>query len=322
MAENKTFPRGARPTPRHKLLAAHPHIRRATFPAQYAIVPTQLSMWGNSQYGDCVSAEEAYAKAVWSIMCGLAETFPEQEVIAWAEKNGFLNGADLTDVMTAMAKSGFVVGGTNYSDGPYTGVDYSNESILQSAISQGPVKIGIDADALSSGAGNGNGWFSTGGTPYQFTNEDHCTGLSGYGTAAFLFGALNMPVPSGVSPTATGYLLFTWSSIGFVDHAWIMSTCGEAWLRNPTTPGQTPPAPTPTPTPTPTPPVGLGVLQVLQLLSPGNYSIGEPSMQKACPGSIAGTIDWQAIITILLEILAQLFPITPTPVPTPTPPVP
>lgn len=245
---NTKFKRGAKPTPRHKLQAAMPHILTPGTPTQFAVVPTQLSYWDNNVDGDCVTAEEAYAKAAYSIMGGDPELFvPDQEVIDWATKYGYLNGADLTDVMTTMASDGFTVGGTNYKDGPYTGVDYSNEPVLQNAISLGPVKIGIDADALPDGAGNGNGWYSN--QTGTFNNEDHCVALTGFGPASFLYQQLNMRVPSGLDPTTPGYLLFTWSSIGFVTHGWIMSTCAEAWLRNPTTAG----APTPTPSP-PSPP--------------------------------------------------------------------
>lgn len=245
------FARGARPSPRHKLLAATPHRVAKAPPAQFAVVPKQLSYWDNNQAGDCVTAEEAYAKAVWSIMCGLDELFiPDQEVIRWATKYGYMNGADLSEVMDRMAEDGFTVNGVNYKDGPKLGVDYSNETVLQSAISTGPVKIAIDANALPGGAGNGNGWWtiSTG----NYGNTDHCVGLSGYGPAAWLFQQLGVPLPSGLSATQAGYLLFTWSSIGFVTHGWLMGTCTEAWVRTPTTPGQ---QPAPTPTPTPTPPV-------------------------------------------------------------------
>lgn len=231
--------RGAKPTPVHKILAATPHEVIRTAPPQFAVVPKQLSVWGNSTYGDCVSAEEAFAKAAYSIMCGLPETFiTEADVVAWAGKHGFLNGADLAEVMDAMAQSGMPANGQTYTDGGYTKVDYTNETVLQNAIATGPVKIGIDADALPPGAGNGNGWFSTSGKVMR--NEDHCVGLSAYGPAAFLFQALGMSVPSGLAIDTPGYLLFTWSSLGLVTHDWLMGTCGEAWLRNPTTVGQTP----------------------------------------------------------------------------------
>ena len=58
MDTEKKFLRGAIPTPRHRLAAAHPHVpTRAALPAQVAYVPAKLSMWGNNQYGDCVTAE-------------------------------------------------------------------------------------------------------------------------------------------------------------------------------------------------------------------------------------------------------------------------
>ncbi len=217
-------------------------------------------MWANDRYGDCVTAEEAFAKAAWSVQCGLPELFvPSQEVVRWASKYGFLNGADLSEVMDQMIKDGFNVGGVNYKDGHYSGVDYSNESILQSGIYTGTVNIAIDANALPDGAGNANGWFSTDGGRYP--NTDHCVALTGYGTAAFLYKSLGMAVPPGLPPTTMGYLLFTWSTIGFVTHPWLMGTCVEAWVRNPTTPGQQPtPTPNPTPTPTPGPSTGTYVM--------------------------------------------------------------
>lgn len=249
----KKFPRGAKPTPRHKLLAATPHRPTVAAPAQFAVVPKQLSMWGNQQYGDCVTAEEAFAKACAALMAGYPEVFvPEQTAVGWANARGFLDGAVITDVMDAMQKTGFQVGPQLYNDGPYHAVDYSNEAVLQSAISQGPVKLGLDADALPQTAGSQQGWYAVGGTPEQFRNEDHCTGLCGYGPAAWLFEQLGVPLPAALQGKS-GYLFFTWSTIGFVDHAWIMSTVAEAWLRTPTTVG-VPPLPGPTPTPTPTPP--------------------------------------------------------------------
>lgn len=223
------FQRGARPTPRHKLCGATPHVVKAAPPAQVSYIPKQLDMWGNDQYGDCVSAEEAFAKATHD-----PEIFiPTRTVTDWASQGGFLNGADLTEVMDAMIKSGFVVGAETYDDGSYTSVDYSNEAILQSAIALGPVKIGIDANALPDGAGNQQGWAAFGGRPGQYSNEDHCVALAGYGPIDWLAKQLGVSSPPG--GPANGYLLYTWSTIGIVDHAWIMSTCGEAWLRNPTT---------------------------------------------------------------------------------------
>lgn len=243
------FKRGAIQSPPHKLLAAHPFRRIGEPPAAYAYIPPKLDVWGNSTYGDCVTAEEAFAKA-----CHSAEIFiPADTVVSWARAHGVLDGAMLPDVMDMMRNDGFKIGGQQYNDGPYAGVDYSNESVLRSALSTGPVKIGIDANALSQGAGNQSGWFSLGGRPGQYGNTDHCVALCGYGTADWLYKQLGVPLPAGVDAGASGYLLFTWSTIGFVDHAWIMSTCTEAWIRTPTTVG-VPPLPDPTPPTPPTPP--------------------------------------------------------------------
>lgn len=250
------FPRGAKASPRWKLQSTPPHrVGKTAPPSQFAVVPPKLSMWYNDQYGDCVTAQEAFAKAAWSVQCGLPELLvPDAEVKRWASKYGFLNGANLTEVMDKMKVDGFTVDGKNYKDGPYYGVDFSKEPVLQSAIYTGPVNIAIDADALPSGAGNKSGWYAVGGG--RFPNTDHCVALSGYGTAEFLYQKLGVTTPTALAGKS-GYLLFTWNTIGFVDHAWLMGTCVEAWVRNPTTPGQaptpTPPDPNPPNPPTPTP---------------------------------------------------------------------
>jgi hypothetical protein len=239
-----TFMTGARPSPRHRLLSAIPHRAVYAPPPQSAFVPKQLSVWKNDVYGDCVTAEEAFAKACYS-----PEIFiPDLVVVDWASRHGFLNGADLTSVMDAMQQDGFVIGPQKYDDGHPSGVDWTNETTLQSAISQGPVKVSIDASALPSGAGNEQGWYAIGGGRNR--NQDHCTSICGYGPPAWLYQQLNVPMPSVNFPPLC-YLHFTWGTIGVVDHAWIQSTVGEAWLRNPTTVGQPPLTPPPPPTPSP-----------------------------------------------------------------------
>lgn len=250
-----TFMRGAKPSPRHKLLAAVPYRVTAIPAPQFAVVPPKLDMWDNDRDGVCVSSEEAFAKAWWSVYCGLPETFATSaEVRAFAAKYGWLDGATLTEVMDVMVSTGMPIGGTLYKDGGYLGVDYSNELILQSAIDPtdgtgGPVKIAIDANALPPGAGNQQGWYATKGGNYP--NTDHCVSLGGYGRADFLFDQLKVPLPPGLSPSTPAYHLYTWKTIGVVTHDWLMGTCVEAWVRQPTTAGQTP---TPTPPVPPVPP--------------------------------------------------------------------
>jgi hypothetical protein len=248
--------RGARPTPRHLLAAATPYRTLPGVAVSPTVIPSQLSMWGNDKFGDCVSAEEAAAKAMYSVMLGLDELFiPEQDLINWARSNGFLNGADLSPVMSAMASPGIVVNGTTYTDGTPTSVNYADWDNLTSAISQGPVKIGIAADQLSATtAGQANGWYATGWTPD--TNEDHCVGLWLFGTPDEIYDTLKLPVPSALTGTTLAEFLglYTWSTVGCVDFQSVVNVCGEAWLRNATTPQESPnPQPQPEPSPTPTP---------------------------------------------------------------------
>lgn len=264
----KKLLRGAKPTPRHRIFGAEQYQISKVAPAQLAYIPKQLDMWGNDEYGDCVTAEEAFAKA-----CYNPEIFiPTATVVAWAQKRGYRDGANLTEVMDSMRSDGFVVGTQKYNDGGYAMVDFTNETTLQNAIAQGPVKIGIDANALPSGAGNNQGWYSLGGAK-SFNDEDHCVALCGYGTATYLYAQLGMAMPT-VLAGKSGYLLYTWSTIGFVDHAWIMSTCGEAWVRNPTTvgvPPLTPPTPVP---PLPPTPGTLTLPATITLNADGTWTLG------------------------------------------------
>lgn len=305
--------RGLTKTPRHRLISAPRFAAGATAPAQVLMLPKQLSMWGNSQYGDCVSASEAACKAAYSVYCGLPETFiPEATVIAWARKYGYLNGANLEDVMTTMQTKGMTASdGKVYTDGPYLSVDFTNEALLQAAIAVGPVNIGLDADALPSGAGNKSAWFAFGGSPGQFSNEDHCVAFFGYGPTATLFKSLSDTYGVNVAPPAgapaNGYLLFTWSTVGVVDHAWIMSTVGETWVRNPTTPGQSP-QPQPVPPTPPTPPVPPGptpsgaTITLSQSLPAGTLKV------VAANAAVLDDTDVAALQAILSKINSRATP--------------
>src|SRR5690242_811227 len=94
----QTFLTGARPTPGHILQALPPYYALYQPPAMWSRVPAKLSMWGNSTYGMCVTSEELFAKA-----CNDPEIFIDEPTgIAWARKHGYLNGADLVEVMDSM----------------------------------------------------------------------------------------------------------------------------------------------------------------------------------------------------------------------------
>jgi len=245
MADNvdltKRLPRGAIPSPRYELAAAKPHVPdpKISVPASFLMWPVQMDSWNNYTYGDCVSAEEAFAKAT-----AAPQTFiPQATVVAWATANGYLNGAGLTAVMTTMQTNGFPLNGAKYDDGPYSSVNWNNAGTLQSAIySYGPVKIGVGAGDFQS---NANGLVTPGTSGWAMYNypknegEDHCVSLCGYGTLAELIALfkqhnVTVTVPNGM-PTGLCYAMFTWNSIGIIDQQSMLNMTYEAWIRNPAT---------------------------------------------------------------------------------------
>jgi hypothetical protein len=245
------FERGAIPSPRHKLAAALPFAPSAEIPPQWARIPQQLSRWNNSRYGDCVTAEEAFAKIADPPNIFITE----DEVVRWAGQHGYLNGAMLTDVMDDMIKSGLRANNRTYEDGHYYSVDWTNRAKLCAAIYEGTVKIAVAANQLEgSGAGNHNGWF--GHNWHVDHHTDHCVALTGYGPVGKLFSALGVPLPAGANADEFAYLLFTWGTIGVVTEQSMVNVTDEAWIRRPTTAGVDPPPPVPPVPPVPpTPPV-------------------------------------------------------------------
>ncbi len=227
-----TVRRGARPTPRSVLAAAVPHAALLGAPPNFLIKPAKISMWGNDVHGDCVTAEEAFAKA-----CNNPEIFiSDTQVEDWATRHGVLEGAIIADVLTWMQNDGFVQGSLVYDDGAHFTVDWTNASTLRSAISTGPVKIGVAADQIEGAWRTTNGrtgWCGTGFIPDL--NEDHCVSLCGYGPAAWLAEQLGTHLPSGMNATAPCYAMFTWNSIGIIDTPSLLAVTHEAWVRHPTT---------------------------------------------------------------------------------------
>jgi hypothetical protein len=224
--------RGAIPSPRHVLAAAAPYAVVAEAPPNFITMPQRISMWGNDVHGDCVTAEEAFAKA-----CNNPEIFiPDNEVITWATRHGVLEGAYLPQVMQWMQNDGFPESPYIYDDGPYFSVNWINSTVLRGAIANGPVKIGVAADQIESAwntYGRRTGWFGIG---FQAdANEDHCVSLCGYGTLAWLAQQLHTNLPGGIDGTHSGYAMFTWNSIGIVDEPSMAAVTHEAWLRQPTT---------------------------------------------------------------------------------------
>ncbi len=251
-ATGKPFKLGLIPTPPEKVAqVSRFRASRAAIPKAVAFNP-KLQMWGNDQYGDCVSAQEAFAKAC----CGVQ--ISDQALISWADKHDLLNGAMLPDVMELFAQDPIMVDGHRYGDGPYQSVDYTDESAVCAALAQykAPLNIAIDHSALPSGAGNQMGWYRL-NVSGHYRSYDHCVGISGYGPASFMFPLYGAQVPAGVSPDKIVFGLFTWKTIGLIDISWLQAACSEMYVRNPTTTmdGVPGPAPIVVPGPDPIPPI-------------------------------------------------------------------
>jgi len=242
----KRLPRGAIPSPRSELAAAMPHVPdpKISVPPSFLMWPIQMSSWNNYVYGDCVSAEEAFAKAT-----AAPQTFiPLATVVAWAQQHGYLNGANLAAVMTTMQTNGFPLNNKTYDDGPHLSVNWTVAATLASAIySHGPVKIGVAAEDFQTAAPGQHGivtpgtsgWTMYGYPPTNGSQEDHCTSLCGYGTLAqlvTLFAQHKLTVhPVAGMPTGICYAMFTWNSIGIIDQQSMLNMTHEAWIRNPVT---------------------------------------------------------------------------------------
>jgi hypothetical protein len=292
--------RGAKPSDSKKVKALKPFTPIQNPPENFAVVPAKLSMWLNATYGICVTSEEAFAKA-----CHDPEYFmTDKTVKTWAQKHGVLNGAELIDVLQWRRAEGFTQDGRRYNDGAPSTVNFRDASTLKSAIALGPVKIGVAADQLDSIIGNENGWFAL--NLGEDANEDHCVSLCGYGSLAWLAERLGVELPKNVDGSLAGYLMFSWSTIGIIDHLSMVAITGEAYLRTPTTiaipPDPNPPGPVP----------AGNVLTITSALAPGSYAIGKPGLQ---PGDYLETLkqfpsrtpaQW---IALLIEILHLLEPV-------------
>jgi hypothetical protein len=212
--------------------------------------PVQMSYWGNQHYGDCVTAEEAFAKAAVapSIVPGVwAGVFiPQDTVLSWASANHYMNGTTLSGVLQKMQTGGIPRNNQQYNDGPYNTVDWSNFATLQSAIyNYGPVKIGVAAENFEGGGGvvgrvtgGTSGW-----TMYNYpktTPGDHCVSLCGYAgslsemASLFLLYGVTVEQPEGF-PAGPCYALFSWNSIGIIDQQSMLNMTEEAWVRKPVT---------------------------------------------------------------------------------------
>jgi hypothetical protein len=253
-AEPQRF-RGALPSPRGKVLRAtrvSKLLGDVVPPDNWCQICPSYDMSGNDRYGDCVSAEEGNHFRAWTLAMGYPMTdVAGEEVVRWARKHGYLNGAMLTDVMDDLKTDGMVdKKGVTHRLKEYYSVDYTDQAEVKAALwKYKTLNIAIAADQVEVASGK-NGWIQLNGKVDR--GIDHCVGLHGYGSLQYLCDALKVKVPNGADANQFCVLLYTWGTVGIVNWKSLqgMMTNSEAWAREP---GDVPSVPFPTPTPTPGP---------------------------------------------------------------------
>ena len=227
------YPSGEFPTPNFELAAAQPYKVSGAAPESFLAWPLEISFWGNDKVSNSGWAEEAFAKA-----CAQPKVIiPTALVLLTAQECGSSNFARF------MQTHGFQMDGTAYLDGPFNKVNWTNAAALNGAIANvGPVKLGVAPAGLTSGPHGQVTPGTSGWVVHDLPTSQpghHCASLCGYGplaTLLVLFKGYGVDVnaPSGM-PAGLCYAMFTWGSIGIIDHQSLMNITGEAWVRNPTT---------------------------------------------------------------------------------------
>jgi hypothetical protein len=260
MAKQRKYKTGALPSPRHLMAGSVPFRAVRAFPDQWGVVPPKLRVWGNDRYGVCVTSEEAANIAAFSAARSLPDVcLADQTIISWARKHGYLNGANIAEVMdTLQVGRDSLVEGAKYNVGPYHAVDWENRADLCAAIyeSRACVKIGIASNGLGGAVQGRNGWVVL--SARKDRRIDHCVALCGYGTLQYLCGLCGVAVPAKADPATFCYLMFTWGTVGIVSEAAMWAMTGEAWVRLPASIADPPYPPEPGPGPGPGPQPGPG----------------------------------------------------------------
>ncbi|MEM6479591.1 MAG: hypothetical protein AAF647_11170, partial [Pseudomonadota bacterium] len=215
------LPTGAEPTPDHIAEQIEPFD-----PTQFSVPPAcafhwpdGIESWKNFAFGDCVTAEEAFAKAA-DINVGNRFVLTNETVVGRAYLSDALNSKWLTDTLGELQKNGFRSGGYEYRNGTFTYIQRQGDTLdiptLQTAIAnKGPVKIAMSAGTFGEGTGSvtygENGWLIFGGPSGKPYN--HCVSICGYGSYDYLkaqFQAQGVTLADNASkPAGMYYALFT-----------------------------------------------------------------------------------------------------------------
>lgn len=230
---------GCKPTPRHRLAKAPWAFRRA--PVLPPPPPDcdgtggvkDWNMYGNDQYGVCVTAEEGNAKKCVSLATGADEVnIPTENLVSWASRHGFLNGAYLDEVLDKMGVSGIPdANGIEHRDGAHGTIDWTDKQEFMQAVQYfKTIKIAVSANQLLQVVGNSNGWVLH--KAYVDHSADHCVGIYAYGSAEFLAKLCGLTsVPNVLDPKEFCVLLYTWETIGIVTWQAFLAITSEAWVR-------------------------------------------------------------------------------------------
>jgi len=220
-----------------------------TPPKSFLKTPAAMSYWGNQDFGDCVSAEEAFAKAITNVDI----TWPVVET--WAAGHKELNGASILAVLEQMQTDGFQIGDTLYNNGEPISVPFDTASFQAAIFHHTPLKLGINADWLEQAVAhhdNDSGWIlnlQAGAVNGQKYVIDHCVSVCGYGNYADLSGLLMDAKIANVGSIEMDiknlnglnildemcYAVFTWNSIGIISEQTLFGISAQAYVRNPTT---------------------------------------------------------------------------------------
>ncbi len=230
---------GCRSTPRNRLAKAHwvfQHARALPPPLPDFDATGGVKDWdmyGNDQYGVCTTAEEGnYKKCIGPATDAPEVKIPTQNLISWARNHGFLNGADLDEVLNAMERDGLPdAAGVVHRNGNHGTIDWTDKTEFQWAVQYFKgIKIAVGAAQLLRVVGDGNGWLLD--RAYEDQSANHCVGIYGYGTVEFLSKICGLSSPPGnVDPKAFAVLLYTWETIGIVTWPSFLALTSEAWVR-------------------------------------------------------------------------------------------
>ena len=253
------FLRGARPSKRHKLQAQNAFRFSGTLPPwTINSVPTRPQMDGNDRYGDCTCACLGNVIDVVKRILGVGGgPIPSANVVSWAISHGFQDGAEIIDVLDALATDPMIDGAGNAClIGPNSGVDYTDtESVYAALAYHYALDLGVDAQPFEDASAGNSPVCVIPVLTQRYANIDHSVPAFDFGTASIL--ATSYAEAYGVS-VSLGEVgdgepclgIETWGTLCIVPVRSFELLAGEAHVIEKFPAPMPPPSP-PSPTPSP-----------------------------------------------------------------------